>query len=238
MTTFLQITNEVLRRLNEVQLDSSEFNGARNVQALAKDAVNASIREILQSAQEWYFTLETSTETCVVGQSSYSFPADYSKADWDTFYIRSLDESNTARRLPLLNYDEYTKHHRPSEDESGESGYTTPMYVYMTLDQKFGVTPLPDKEYVIEYRYWKFPSDLVLSTDVMIIPERFKHIVVDGAMMYMMQFRSNDQSYAFYKQKFEEGVNTMRRLIQDPLIRVNSTVLDQKTFTKGLPYGG
>lgn len=228
MATFLEITNEVLRRLNEVQLDTGEFTSARNIQALAKDAVNSSIREILQSAQEWYFTLETRTETCVVGQGVYDFPVDYSKADWDTFYLKSLEDENNPRRLSLITYDEYVKYHRATEDQAGSDGYSIPLYVYMTLDQKFGVTPQPKSAYEIEYRYWKFPVDLTLPTDTLIIPSRFKHVVIDGAMMYMMQFRSNDQGYAFYRDKFGLGVNTMRRLVVDPPVRVNSSVIDRQ----------
>lgn len=227
MTTFLDITNEVLRRLNEVQIDTNEFTNVRNVQALSKDAINSSIREILQSAQEWYFTLETRTETCVVGQGVYDFPLDYSKADWDTFYLKSLDEENNPRRLSLITYDEYVKYHRATEDQAGSSGYSVPLYVYMTLDQKFGVTPLPKSAYEVEYRYWSFPADLILPTDTLIVPSRFKHIVIDGAMMYMMQFRSNDQAYAFYKDKFEAGINMMRRLVVDPPVRINSTVINR-----------
>lgn len=227
MTTFLDITNEVLRRLNEVQLDSNEFTSARNVQALAKDAVNSSIREILQSAQEWYFTLETSTQTCVVGQGTYTFPADYSKADWDTFYVQSLNGENEPNWLPLITYDEYVKYYKAKEETSGTGGYDVPTHVYMTQGQSFGLTPKPKSEYVIEYRYWKFPADLILPTDVLIIPDRFKHIVIDGAMMYMMQFRSNDQNYAFYRDKFDAGIRIMRRLVEDYPVRVNSTVLNR-----------
>lgn len=51
--TYLQLTNELLRRLNEVVMDATDFATARNIQALAKDAVNSAIREILHSAQEW-----------------------------------------------------------------------------------------------------------------------------------------------------------------------------------------
>lgn len=42
MATFLNITNELLRRLNEVVIDQADFAGVRNVQALAKDSVNSS----------------------------------------------------------------------------------------------------------------------------------------------------------------------------------------------------
>lgn len=228
-TTFLNLTNELLRRLNEVQIDVNDFGGVRNVQALAKDAINSSIREILQDAQEWYFTLQTTTQTMTIGTGTYSFPADYSKADWDTFYIRELNDTNIPQRLHLITYDEYIKYHRTEEDQSGTGGYAVPKYVYLTMDQKFGVSPVPDAAYVVEYRYWKFPADLSTATDTMIIPNRFKHVVIDGAMMYMMQFRSNDQSYAFHRDKFEKGIRMMRRLLNDPYIRVSSTAKFQPT---------
>ncbi len=224
-STFLNLTNEVLRRLNEVQVDTNDFATVRNVQALAKDAINSSIREILQDAQEWYFTLQTTTQTLTIGTGTYSFPADYSKADWDTFYIRELNDTNNPQRLELITYDEYIRYHRPMEDQGGTGGYTIPTYVYMTQDRKFGVSPLPKAAYVIEYRYWKFPSDLVLATDTSIIPDRFKHVVIDGAMMYMMQFRSNDQAYAFYRDKFDKGIKMMRRLLVDPPLRMNTTII-------------
>ena len=50
MATYVSLANEVLRRLNEVQIDAAGdgFDTLRNVQALAKDAINSSIRRILQ----------------------------------------------------------------------------------------------------------------------------------------------------------------------------------------------
>ncbi|OUU16187.1 MAG: hypothetical protein CBB97_23265, partial [Candidatus Endolissoclinum sp. TMED37] len=57
MATFLDMTNEVLRRINEVPIAESDFSTTRNIQGLAKDAVNNSIRHILQSAQQWPFTV-------------------------------------------------------------------------------------------------------------------------------------------------------------------------------------
>lgn len=225
--TFLNLTNEVLRRLNEVQIDVTGFTSTRNVQSLAKDAVNSAIREMLQDAQEWPFTIQTTTQTMTIGTGVYSFPADYSKADWDTFYIRELNDTNNPQRLELLTYDEYIRYHRPSEDRAGSGGYSIPKYVYMTQDQRFGVSPLPKDVYVIEYRYWRFPADLNLATDVCIIPNRFRHVVIDGAMMYMMQFRSNDQGYAFYRDKFDKGIKLMRRLLLNPPIRMNDTVINR-----------
>lgn len=232
MSTFLSLTNELLRRLNEVQIDQADFPNVKNVQALAKDAINSSIRQMLQDAQEWPFTLVTYEQTLAAGTNTYSFPADYSKADWDTFYIKQLtSENNTPKKLNLITYDQYLTYYRSVEDLSGETGRTDPDYVYMTQDTKFGVTPVPDASYVIEYRYWKYPADLTAFNDTAVIPDRFKHVVIDGAMMYMMLFRSNEQSATMHSQKFEDGIKMMRRLVVDQSVNVISTIITKPTST-------
>ena len=232
MSTFLSLTNELLRRLNEVQIDQADFPNVKNVQALAKDAINSSIRQMLQDAQEWPFTLVTYEQTLAAGTNAYSFPADYSKADWDTFYIKQLtSENNTPKKLNLITYDQYLTYYRSVEDLSGETGRTDPDYVYMTQDTKFGVTPVPDASYVIEYRYWKYPADLTAFDDTAVIPDRFKHVVIDGAMMYMMLFRSNEQSATMHSQKFEDGIKMMRRLVVDQSVNVISTIITKPTST-------
>lgn len=231
MATYVSLVNEVLRRMNEVQLDmgGDGFNDTRNLQALAKDAVNSSVREILQMSQEWPFTFNTYTQTMTAGTGVYDFPADYSKADWDTFYIKRLSV-NDPQRMSVITYDDYIKYYRTVEDTSGEAGYAVPLIVYKTQDTKFGVTPIPDDAYEIEYRYWSFPADMSLYNDTCVIPDRFKTVVVDGAMMYMMRFRANDQGGAVHQQKFEDGIDNMRRLLLDSPMYVSSTVIAGRQF--------
>jgi hypothetical protein len=228
MTTYVTLVNQLLRRLNEVQLDAagSDFSSARNVQALAKDAINNSVREILQFNQEWPFTLTTYTETMVVGTGLYSLPADASKVDWDTFYLKRLvSANNQPKKLTVVTYNDYLRSYRPKEDNGGTGAYTAPEVVYQTQDLKFGVTPIPDEAYEVEYRYWSFPSDLTLYTDVCVIPERFQHVIIDGAMMYMMRFRSNDQQGEIHRAKFVKGIEDMRSLLLDSPQYVRSTVI-------------
>lgn len=231
MATYVSLVNEVLRRMNEVQLDTGGdgFNDTRNLQALAKDAVNSSVREILQVSQEWPFTFNTYTQTMTAGAGVYDFPADYSKADWDTFYIKRLNV-NDPQRMSVISYDDYIKRYRTVEDTSGEAGYAVPLIVYKTQDTKFGVTPIPDDAYEIEYRYWSFPADMSLYNDTCVIPDRFKTVVVDGAMMYMMRFRANDQGGAVHQQKFEDGIDNMRRLLLDSPMYISSTVIAGRQF--------
>ena len=99
--------------------------------------------------------------------------------------------------------------------------------MYQTLEEKFGITPLADSAYDVEYIYFKYPDDLVLYTDTMIIPERFKHVVIDGAIMFIMRFRSNEQSAAMHQRNFEEGIKAMRRILMDDNLYIRSTVIQR-----------
>tara|TARA_S200002703_G_C3773526_1_gene238140 strand:- start:176 stop:901 length:726 start_codon:yes stop_codon:yes gene_type:complete len=241
MATYITLVNELLRRLNEVTLDTGGdgFDTVRNVQALAKDAVNSSIRLILQDGQEWPFLKTTYTQTLSVGTRQYAFPADYSSADWDTFYLKKLSsENNSPMPLSVISYDQYIQNVRPSDDTGDQvNGDGPPALVYQTLGTSFGVSPIPDAAYEIEYVYWKFPTDLTAFNDVAIIPDRFKHVVIDGAMMFMMRFRSNEQSAAMHQNNFEDGIKTMRRVLIDDTLFVRSTVVgDSRTssFTSGI----
>lgn len=227
MSTYLSLTNELLRRLGEVPMDSTEFNTARNIQSLAKDAINSSIRELLHSGQEWNFTLVTYTQTLTIGQGSYTFPANTSSVDWESFYLkRDVATNNMPAKLNTMSYPAYLEKYRPIEDTSGTGGYTVPTHVYQTQDFIFGITPKPDVAYEIEYQYWLFPDPLVEFTDNCIVPSRFDNVVIDGAMMYMMTYRSNEQSAALHREKFEQGIKTMRRLLMDEPLNVRSTVLN------------
>jgi hypothetical protein len=226
MATFLSLTNELLRRLNEVEMDSNNFSGARNIQALAKDAINASVREILHVAQEWPFTLATGTTTTVAGTAEYSFPADLSSVDWDSFYVRQHgDQTNIPQKLEPLPYVEFLRHYRSRDETGGTAAREAPRRVYMTQESKFGLTPPPDKDYVIEYKYWTFPTEMSLYSDTCIVPDRFKGVIIDGGMMFLMIFRSNEQSAAIHREKFDNGIRTMRRILIDDPVSMTSTMI-------------
>jgi len=228
MATYVSLANEVLRRLNEVQIDTAGdgFDTLRNVQALAKDAINSSIRRILQDGQEWPFIKTTTTQTLTQGVTTYSFPADYSSSDWDTYYIKQLAaKGNTPAVLKPMSFEEYTQTHRSSDDVAPATGLDTPIQVFQTYGSTFGVTPVPDAAYEVEYTYWSIPSTLTLYNDVSVIPDRFSHTVIDGAMMYMMQFRSNAQSAQMHQEAFEEGIKAMRNILMDDTLHMRSTYI-------------
>jgi hypothetical protein len=225
MTNYVKLVNKVLVRMNEVVLDEagSDFGTTRGPQELAKNAVNNSIRLILQEAQEWPFLKNTYVQTLTPEVREYDYPADWSSSDVDTFYLKyssSLD--NTPGALTPITFEEYTREHR-ALDDTGREG--APERIYQTYERKFGVSPTPDEAYEVEYVYWSFPEDLQLYNDHCVIPGRFDHVIVDGAMMFMMRFRSNDQSAAVHQQAFDEGIKSMRRVLFDDYTTLRSTVI-------------
>jgi hypothetical protein len=236
-STYISLTNELLRRLNEVQMDATDFDAARNIQALAKDSINSSVRELLHSGQEWPFTINTNLQTLTVAEGQYTFPSDVNSVDWESFYLKKLNDTTIPRSLSAISYSAYLEQYRSQDEQAGTSSYGPPVVVYMTQDLKFGVSPSPDQAYVIEYKYWKFPASLSLSTDTCIVPERFNNVIIDGAMMFMMLFRSNEMSANIHKDKFEQGVKTMRRLLMDEPLSVRSTMISKPVTSLRIKNG-
>ena len=223
MATYISLTNELLRRLNEVEIPQENFAGVRNIQALAKDAINSSVRHIIQVAQEWPFTLTTYTQPLTSGVQSYSYPADCSSIDEDSFYLKKHPTlQNEPKKLNTISYAEYLRHFRP-QDDNGATG--SPERIYQTNTTTIGVSPKPNGAYEIEYNYYATPTNMVNATDVCVIPERFNHVIIDGAMMYMMRFRSNEQSAQVHKGEYDDGIKDMRRLLLDEPISITSTMV-------------
>jgi hypothetical protein len=211
---YLGLVNDVNKRLNEVQLTSSNFDGAVGFYGAAKDAINASVRYINQTAFEWPFNHVEQEETLTAGEIRYAYPADTKTIDFDSFRIkRSSTFNNETRKLRLMSYEEYLDKYIDAEYNSSDTSIRSlPNFVFRTPSQEFGVYPAPDNAYELVYEYYRLPVDLVSATDVPTIPEQFRYVIVDGAMYYAYLFRGNTQDAGMQFQKFEEGIKDMRTL--------------------------
>lgn len=88
MSTYLELVNVALRRLNEVELTSVTFSSAVGFHAHMKDAVNDSLRDIYLKENEWPFARTAGTQTLTPGTQLYDLPAAYSTVDWESFFLR------------------------------------------------------------------------------------------------------------------------------------------------------
>lgn len=212
-STYLSLCNQVLRRLNEVEIAADDFANVRGVQALVKDAVKAAVAKINQAEFEWPFNAAEHTETLVVGQSEYSWPDYFKVSDFNSFQILKDTSLNTGyKTLTQIDRDVWYKSYRDEDYEAGSAGRGIPDYVFPSHGNGFGVSPSPDKAYRIRFRYYLNYSDITNYNDVTRIPDSFDTVIVDGALYHLYMFKDNIESAQAAFMAFEKGIKDLQTL--------------------------
>lgn len=215
-STYLQLTNKVLRKLNEVELTSANFASATGFHSLVKDLIQYAIDDINQEERQWPFNHSSYTETCVADTATYALQSDYNLIDWSTFYLvedASLEVS--AKPLPVVDYHEWHNRYRAGEDLMDSTAIKIPALIYRTQDEKFGVSPVPDRAYSISYEYWATPTALSAYSDTTTIPSRFDRVIVSHAMMGAYDFRENYEMAGKEWSNYQRGVKNMKAILID-----------------------
>ena len=229
---FLGLVNDINRRLNEVELTSTNFATSTGFYGQAKDAISASIRYINQSEYQWPFNHVEQEDTLSIGVTRYPFPTDCKVIDFDTFRIKeNATLGNSTVKLPIIVYEEYLDKYVDQEYNSTTTslGQGVPQRVSHAPSLEYIVTPVPNKAYSIVYEYYSVPVDMALHNDVPGVPERFRHVIVDGAMHYAYLFRGNTQDALVAKEKFEDGIKSMRSLLINRYSYLRSYLIPQNT---------
>jgi hypothetical protein len=234
---FLGLVNDVNRRLNEVELSTSNFASAVGFYSAAKDSVNSAIRHLNQSAFEWPFNHVTQEETLIPGAIRYFYPRDVKTVDFDSFRIkRNATFNNDTRKLTLISYEDYLDRYVDAEYSTDTSIRSIPQFVFRTPSQEYGVYPAPKEAYEIVYEYYRLPVDMVYHQDTPALPEQFRHTIVDGAMYYAYTFRGNTQDATLHMQKFEESIKDMRTLYINRYDYIRDTRI-RNTYTTNVRVG-
>tara|TARA_R110000822_G_scaffold56928_2_gene143594 strand:- start:7058 stop:7771 length:714 start_codon:yes stop_codon:yes gene_type:complete len=222
---FLGLVNEVNRRLNEVELTSSNFATATGYYSTAKDAVNSSVRHINHEEFEWPWNHVEEEDTLTVGTTRYGYPYDVKTINMDSFRIKHNDTLNVnTTKLKNLAYQEYLDKYVDYEYNTSDNIQAIPRYIVRAPSQEFITVPTPNKAYELVYEYYRNPVDLELHGDVPSMPQEFKHIIVDGAMYYAYTFRGDLQAAQLSEQKLAMGIKQMRSLYINRYDYVRSTV--------------
>jgi hypothetical protein len=225
---FLGLVNDVNVRFNEVKLTSTNFSTAVGFYEDVKNAINSSIQDINQEHFEWPFNHSKDELILTAGTTRYAYPTDAKTIDMDSFRIKKNSTlGNDTVKLQILSYEEYLEKYLDQEYTSDTSVRDTPSHVFRAPSLEFGVVPCPDKAYTLVYEYYRNTVDLIKYDDVPDIPEIFRHVIHEGAMYYAYLFRSNEQSAALAKQKFDRGVKNMRMITINRYDYVRSTMIPQ-----------
>ena len=241
-TTYLDITNEVLRELNEVPLTTSTFSSATGIQQFVKDSINKAIFDIAnEEPQLPFFSAGVSGATdpfygnvtveTVAGQRWYTLKAgsssittDYASIDWDDFYVTTINVSGetapyVSKGLRFLTLDDWKRYYRDSEneDDANTQNHGEPKFVIKSPDnRKFGLSPIPDKVYNVHFYAFVRPTALSAYDDTMVLPEQYSNIVTARMRYYVWQFKESPQQAAFALDDYKKGMKHMKSNLMNP----------------------
>ena len=241
-TTYLDLTNEVLRELNEIPLTAANFANATGFQKFVKDTVNKSIFDIAnEEPQLPFFSAGVSGATdpfygnvtveTVAGQRWYTLKAgsssittDYASIDWDDFYVTTINVSGetapyVSKGLRFLTLDDWKRYYRDSEneDDANTQNHGEPKFVIKSPDnRKFGLSPIPDKVYNVHFYAFVRPTALSAYDDTMVLPEQYSNIVTARMRYYVWQFKESPQQAAFALDDYKKGMKYMKSNLMNP----------------------
>lgn len=225
-STYLELTNQVLRSLNEVELTPSSFASARGIHGVAKDAVKSTVQKINAQKFEWPFNSSSGSQILTKGIQNYSYPSDFRIIDKNSFYIEKDDTLNVnTSKLIMIGKDEWYNKFRSLDLDAGSDGKSLPYFVYENGAGGFGVTPSPDKAYTVNYTYFTNIIVLTDQADETSIPTEYDYVIRSGALFYMYTFLDNTDRARQQAQEFENNLNYMSYLLvpKDP-IAVSSVI--------------
>ena len=233
--TYLELVNDLGRRVNETALTSSNFGSAAGYYGSAKDAINSSIRTLNQDAFQWPFNFEEALLTLTAGTLRYSYPATAKTIDFNTFRIkRNATFNNETVSLQIMDYEEYLAKFVDDEYNTDTGIRQTPRYIIRAPGSQFIVYPSPDEAYELVYEYYSLPVDLVAHGDEPTAPDAYRHIIVDGAMYHIQVFRNDNESAQMSLGKFNQGVKAMRAIYINRYEYVRDTRVARRSLTNSL----
>lgn len=224
MSTYLDLTNQLLRRLNEVEIAQADFPSVRGVQATAKDAVKNAIAKINQAEYEWPFNAVQHTQLLVVGQEEYSWPQYLKVADFNSFQLQPNSSFGVrATHLKFIDRDTYYRNFKDLDDNAGAAGRAIPTMVAEGFGNGYAVTPSPDQAYTIKFRYYQTHNDLIAYGDLTRVPDTYDNVIIEGALMQMYMFRDNMESAGISAQLFQQGVKEMQGILMNKYEAIRDT---------------
>jgi hypothetical protein len=223
-STYLDLTNKLLRKINEVEISEADFSNTRGVQTLAKDAIVDAIGQINQAEYEWPFNAAQHTQVLLVGQEEYSWPEYFKVVDWNSFQIQKNESLGVEHKmLEFMDRDVYYKKYKSDDDNAGVIGIRCPEFVAPSHGNGYIVSPSPDKQYNIQFKYYMNNVGLTNFSDQTRIPNSYDNVIIDGALYYMYMFRDNPEAAGVSIQVFQQGIKNMQGIFINKYERVYDT---------------
>ena len=157
-TTYLVLSNRILRELNEVELTSSTFSSSRGIQTAVKDFVNKAIHDIYNEGAELPLLHTTTTQALTAGDGEYSFPADMRRVDFESFFLKPTE---------LITNGEFTSNITGWTTGDGSPSYTSSGNGRLNLNSAAAyqsISTVKNKTYKIQVRVFSPNSSATTLT--------------------------------------------------------------------------
>ncbi len=145
-TTYLILSNRVLRELNEVEMTSSNFSSSRGIQTAVKDLLNKSIHDIYNEGAELPLLHTTKTQALTTGDGEYDFPSDMRRVDFESFFLKPTE---------LITNGEFTSNITSWTTGDGSPSYTSSGNGRLNLNDAAAyqsISTVKNKTYKIQVR--------------------------------------------------------------------------------------
>ena len=120
-------------------------------------------------------------------------------------------EDFDPRKLKYISYDEFQEQYKARDIRVNISRLAEPTFIYRTQDQKFGLSPVPDKStYTVGYEYYKTTTALSSDTDTSDVPARYEHIVIAKARYYVSLLRADTSMAQASLNEYNDTLKRMR----------------------------
>lgn len=225
---YLYLINAVLRDTNEVPLTDQNFYNARGFHAFLKEAMNRAFMDIVNESTEWPWLANTPLDTDVSAHSSeveterrqviYEFPEGTLEVDWDTFVLTDM-RGRESKQLTPISYEEWAQEgHADVLSNRTNEDIGTPAYIYKTKDGKgFGLSPVPDKNYRVQFISWRVPGFFNDPSDLLPFPDRFYNVLISRTRYYAWLFRENFQQAQLARSDYQDEVRKMKQALIKPI---------------------
>lgn len=211
--TYLEIINIGLLDANEVTLTATTFLSARGIQAFAKEAVNRALMDMANESTEWEWlkddtVLTPSTVSTIDGDQWYAFGATVpAEVDFDTFYL--TDSLGGSQPLQRITYAEWDLMFR--QGDAPADSKARPIHIIETDEKnQFGLSPVPDDIYTIDFNSWRLATFLAASTDVIPFPDQFYNVLVARVRYYLWDFKDDQKKASRAGKEYELAIAKMR----------------------------
>lgn len=225
---YLYVLNAVLRDTNEVPLTATNFHTARGFHAFLKEATNRALMDLVNESTEWPWLANVPLDVDISAHSNeietarrqaiYSFPEGVMDVDWDSIVLTDMRGKETTPLTPI-SYEEWArKGHADVLSNRTKEDIGTPRVIYKTKDgQGFGLSPVPDKAYRVQYISWHSPALLRDPTDKLPFADRFYNVLVSRTRYYAWMFRENVQQAQMARADYDDGVSNMKIALIKPI---------------------